>query len=69
MPGKPSQCFMFKSCGRNVENATFDCALSKENTLQVHPFVESNDDCQILCQDVSIYFQNRFWPDIAHVMI
>ena len=54
MAGKPSQCFLFKTCGRNVENATFDCALSKENTLEIRPFVETDQSCQVLCQEVRV---------------
>lgn len=53
MNGRPSQCFLFKSCGRKVENATFDCALNKENTLEIKPFVEDEDECEALCQAVS----------------
>ena len=53
MSGRPSQCFLFQSCGRRVENATFDCLLNRENTLGVEPFVASEEECQVLCQKVS----------------
>ena len=58
MNGRPSQCYLFKSCGRKVENATFDCMLNKENTLEVHPFVDTESECEIHCQEVR-YFQLR----------
>ena len=51
--GRPSQCYLFKSCGRKVENATFDCALNKENTIEVHPFIESENECEVHCQEVN----------------
>ena len=53
MSGRPSQCFLFQSCGRRVENATFDCLLNRENTLGVEPFVATEEECQVLCQKVS----------------
>ena len=52
MNGRPSQCYLFKTCGRKVENATFDCALNKENTLEVHPFIDTEEECEIQCQEV-----------------
>ena len=55
MSGRPSQCFLFQSCGRKVENATFDCLLNRENTLGVEPFVASEEECQVLCQKVRPY--------------
>lgn len=62
MNGRPSQCFLFHSCGRKVENATFDCVLNKENTLEVHPFVENDEDCEMLCQQVTFLenLKNQF---------
>ena len=70
MNGRPSQCYLFKSCGRKVENATFDCMLNKENTLEVHPFVDTESECEIHCQEVS-YFQLRnfaIYPKILNVL-
>ena len=65
MNGRPSQCYLFKSCGRKVENATFDCMLNKENTLEVHPFVDTESECETHCQEVR-YFQihNKNHPKI-----
>ncbi len=51
---KPSQCFLFKSCGRNVERASPDCILNEENTIEVKPFVKSEGDCKTLCQQESV---------------
>ena len=55
MNNRPSQCFLFKTCGRKVENATFDCVLNKENTLEVKAFIDSEDKCENLCQKVTFY--------------
>ena len=52
MNGRPSQCYLFKTCGRKVENATFDCTLNKENTLEVHPFIDTEEECESHCQEV-----------------
>ena len=61
MSGRPSQCFLFQSCGRRVENATFDCLLNRENTLGVEPFVASEEECQVLCQKVSNKTNLKAW--------
>ena len=50
---KPSQCFLFRSCGRSVERASADCVLNEENTIEVKPFVKSDGDCKSLCQQVT----------------
>ncbi|TRY74923.1 hypothetical protein TCAL_07513 [Tigriopus californicus] len=47
---RPSQCFLFKSCGRQVEDASPDCMLNKENTVEVKPFIKSHGECKQLCQ-------------------
>ena len=49
----PSQCYLFKTCGRKVETATFDCSINSENTLEVKPFTNSEQDCEMQCQEVS----------------
>ena len=51
---KPSQCFMFRTCGREVVKATPDCALTRENTVEVKPFVKSEKECKLKCQKVKI---------------
>eukprot|EP00095_Tigriopus_kingsejongensis_P003413 maker-scaffold1126_size61158-snap-gene-0.10 protein:Tk03413 transcript:maker-scaffold1126_size61158-snap-gene-0.10-mRNA-1 annotation:"microneme protein " len=48
---RPSQCFLFKSCGRKVEDASPDCMLNKENTVEVKPFIKSHEKCKQLCQE------------------
>ena len=53
--GRPSQCYLFKTCGRNVVSATYDCQLNKENTIEVKPFVQSDGECKLLCQQVSSF--------------
>ena len=60
MNNRPSQCFLFKTCGRKVENATFDCVLNKENTLEVEAFVDSETTCESICQKVSHFLQEVF---------
>ena len=50
----PSQCYLFKSCGRKVETAAFDCSINAENTLEVKPFTKSEEECEMKCQEVSI---------------
>ncbi|CAB4067408.1 unnamed protein product [Lepeophtheirus salmonis] len=47
---KPSQCYLFNTCGRHVESATSNCQLSRENTIDVRPFVPTESQCQIRCQ-------------------
>ena len=60
MNNRPSQCFLFKTCGRKVENATFDCVLNQENTLEVEAFVDSATTCETICQKVfSFSFKRR----------
>ena len=51
----PSQCYLFKSCGRKVETAAFDCSINAENTLEVKPFIKSEEECEMKCQEVGIY--------------
>ena len=62
MNNRPSQCFLFKTCGRKVENATFDCVLNQENTLEVEAFVDSATTCETICQKVFffIFLQEAF---------
>ena len=49
----PSQCYLFKTCGRKVETATFDCSINAENTIEVKPFIKSEADCETQCQEVT----------------
>ena len=49
----PSQCYLFKSCGRKVETAAFDCSINAENTLEVKPFIISEQECETKCQEVT----------------
>ena len=50
----PSQCYLFKSCGRKVETAAFDCSINAENTLEVKPFIKSEEECEMKCQEVTV---------------
>ena len=51
----PSQCYLFKSCGRKVETAAFDCSINAENTLEVKPFIKSEEECEMKCQEVGVH--------------
>eukprot|EP00096_Caligus_rogercresseyi_P005548 TRINITY_DN2131_c0_g1_i2.p1 TRINITY_DN2131_c0_g1~~TRINITY_DN2131_c0_g1_i2.p1 ORF type:complete len:555 (+),score=117.14 TRINITY_DN2131_c0_g1_i2:130-1794(+) len=51
LDSKPSQCYLFSTCGRHVESASSDCQISRENTIDVVPFVQVESECQIRCQE------------------
>ena len=70
----PSQCYLFKSCGRKVETAAFDCSINAENTLEVKPFIKSEEECEMKCQEVGIYitvfiFSNKIKQFIKCIFI
>ena len=67
----PSQCYLFKSCGRKVETATFDCSINAENTLEVKPFIISEQECEMKCQEVrkAAKYSSFYRPYILYIKI
>ena len=68
----PSQCYLFKSCGRKVETAAFDCSINAENTLEVKPFIKSEEECEMKCQEVGVHmtvfiFSNKIKMYFYHI--